>query len=127
MLIDSSAIVEILARRPLSNHLLARLDAASPPYFVTSLGLFDAMADLARAKVGMATPDAMRQARDAVAEFVVAVGAKEIPISADLGRRAMEIGIEGGGGVSRCFALACASAYRTILLTADVTEAARQP
>ncbi len=89
---------------------------------MTSLGLFDAMADLARAKVGRATPDAMRQAREAVAEFVVAVGAKEIPISADLGRRAMEIGIEGGGGASRCFALACASAYRTILLTADVRK-----
>ncbi len=119
MLIDSSAIVEILARRPLAGRLLARLDAAAPPFFVTPLGLFDAVGDLARAKAGMATAEAMRQARDAVAEFVAAVGAKEIPISADLGRRAIEIGLEQGGSGSRCFALACARAYRTSLLTAD--------
>ena len=119
MLIDSSAIVEILARRPLSDRLLARLEAASPPFYVTPIGLFDAVEHLARAKAGMATPEAMRQAREAVAEFMAAVGAKEIPISADLGRRAIEIGIEEGGGGSRCFALACARAYRTVLLTTE--------
>ena len=121
MLIDSSAIVEILARRPLSDRLLARLDAASPPFFVTPLGLFDAIEELARVKAGMATSEAMRQAREAVAEFVVAVGAKEIPISADLGRRAIEIRIEDGGSVSRCFAVACARAYRTVLLSTEFT------
>ena len=119
MLIDSSAIVEILARRPLAGRLLARLDAAAPPFFVTPLGLFDAVEELARAKAGMATAAAMRQAREAVAEFVAAVGAREIPISADLGRRAIDIGIEAGGSGSRCFALACARAYRTPLLTPE--------
>ena len=127
MLIDSSAIVEILARGPLSDRLLARLDAASPPFFVTPIGLFDAVEDLARAKAGLATPGAMRQAREAVAEFVAAVGAKEIPISADLGRRAIDIGIEEGGRGSRCFALACARAYRTPLLTADDAAPEQHP
>lgn len=127
MLIDSSAIVEILARHPMAEALLARLEAAEPPFFVMPLGLFDAVEDLARAKAGMATADAMRQARDAVAEFVAAVGAKEIPISADLGRRAIDIGIAEGGSGSRCFALACARAYRTPLLTADRPGTARQP
>ena len=119
MLIDSSAIVEILARRPLAACLLARLDAAAPPFFVTPLGLFDAVEALALIKAGVATADAMRQAREAVAEFVAAVGAKEIPISADLGRRAIDIGIAEGGSGSRCFALACSRAYRTPLLTAE--------
>ncbi len=119
MLIDSSAIVEILARRPLAGRLLARLDAAAPPFFVTPLGLFDAVEDLARAKSGAVSTDARRQAREAVAEFVAAVGAKEIPISADLGRRAIDIGIAEGGSGSLCFALACSRAYRTPLLTAE--------
>ena len=127
MLIDSSAIVEILARRPLAQRLLARLDAATPPLFVTPLGLFEAVEDLARAKAGMASAEAMRRAREAVAEFVSALGAKEIPISADLGRRAIDIGIEEGGSGSRCFALACARAYRTPLLAADDAGTARQP
>lgn len=119
MLIDSSAIVEILARRPLAACLLTRLDAAAPPFFVTPLGLFDAVEAIARVKAGVANADAMRQAREAVAEFVAAVGAKEIPISADLGRRAIDIGIAEGGSGSRCFALACSRAYRTPLLTAE--------
>ena len=127
MLIDSSAIVEILARRPDADRLLARLDAAVPPFFVTPFGLFDAVEGLARVKARRVTSAAMRQAREAVLEFIVAIGAKEIPISADLGRRATDIAVEEGGSASRCFGLACSRAYRTPLLTADDAASARQP
>ncbi len=127
MLIDSSAIIEILARHPQADRLLARLDAGSRPFFVTPFGLFDAVEGLARIKAGRVTAAAMRQAREAVLEFIVAVGASEIPISADLGRRATDIGIEQGGSASRCFALACSRAYRTPLLTADEAASAQLP
>ena len=127
MLIDSSAIVEILARRPQTDRLLSQLEAAVPPFFVTPLGLLDAVEGLARARAGRVTVAAMRQAREAVLEFIVAIGAKEIPISADLGRRATDIAVEEGGSASRCFGLACSRAYRTPLLTADGAVTAQQP
>ncbi len=122
MLIDGSAIVAILARRPGSEELLARLDAATPPFFTTPLATVAAVRDLAAVKAeatGAALlPDLLDQARDAVAAFGMALDLREVPITADLGRRATERMVAGGEEPGRCISAACATAYRVPLLAA---------
>ena len=122
MLIDGSAIVAILARQPGSDELLARLDAATPPFFTTPLATLAAVRDLAVVKAGATgaalIPDLLAQARDAVAEFGTALGLREVPITADLGRRATDHMVAGGEEPGRCMSAACAAAYRVPLLAA---------
>ena len=120
MLIDASAIVAILARGSGSGSLLARLDEAGGPFLTTPVALVGAVAGLAAVKAqGRAvTPAQIAQARDAVAEFAAALGLREVPVSADLGRRAIARMVEDGGEPGRCLAEACAAAYRVPLLAA---------
>ena len=124
MLIDGSAAAAILARRPGAEALLARLDAAGGPFLATPPGLAEAVAALARFKAGggAVTPALLGQARDAVAEFAVALGLREVPVSADLGRRAVERMVARGGAPGRCLSEACAAAYRVPVLAADDIE-----
>lgn len=120
MMVDASAIVAILARRPGSQALLARLDEAGGPFMATPLALLDATAALAVAKAGPTRVTALllEQARDAVAEFAAALGLREIPISADLGRRAMDRLVTKGGTPGGALTAAAAQAYRVPVLTA---------
>lgn len=115
MMIDASAIVAILARRSGSDALLARLDEARGPFLTTPVALLDAVAALALVK-GV-TP--LEQAREAVAEFSAALGLREVPISADLGRRAMDRLVAEGGSPGGALAAVVAQAYRVPLLVAD--------
>ena len=120
MMIDASAIVAILARRPGSEALLARLDAAGGPFLTTPPALLDAAAALALAKAGASrvTSATLGQAREAVAEFAAALGLREVPVSADLGRRAMDGLVARGGTPGRALTAAAAEAYRVPLLSA---------
>ena len=121
MIIDASAIVAVLLRRPGVEMLLDRLDAERPPHLVTPLALLDAIEGLARAKApdGVVTTQLLAGARAAVAEFAAALGLREAPVTAELGRRAGVILVEGRHGVARSLSEAAARAYRTDLLAVD--------
>ena len=122
MMLDASAIVAILARRPGSEALLARLDAHGGPFLATPAALLDAVAGLARAKAGAkagggpVTPGWHAGARDAVAEFAAALNLREVPVSADLGRRAADLLAAEGGAAGRALSRAAARAYRVPVL-----------
>ena len=77
------------------------------------------MAALTPAATGAAlVPDLLDQARDAVAEFGMALGLREVPVTADLGGRATERMVAGGGEPGHCISAACAASYRVPLLAA---------
>jgi ribonuclease VapC len=120
MMIDASAIVAILARRPGSKALLARLDEVGGPFMTTPVALLDAVAGLAlaKSKQGRVTSAMLEEAREAVAEFSSALGIREVPISADLGRRAADRLIAKGGSPGGALTAAAAQAYRVPLLSA---------
>ena len=120
MMIDASAIVAILARQAGCEALLARLDEAGGPFLTTPAALLDAVAGLALAKAGQerATSGMLEQAREAVVEFAAALGLREVPLSADLGRRAMDRLVATGGTPGSALTAAAAQAYRVPLLTA---------
>ena len=120
-MVDASAIVAILARHPGAEALLAQLDAHGGPFLATPMALLDAVAGLARAKAGggAVTPALLAAARDAVAEFAAALNLREVPVSADLGRRAADLLATEGGAPGRALSAAAARAYRVPLLEAD--------
>lgn len=121
MMIDASAMVVILARQPGAAALLARLDAHAGPFLTTPTALLEAVAGLAALKAGPGrpTPEVLAASREAVAEFAAALGLRDVPVSADLGRRAQDLLAEAGGDAGRALAAAAARAYRVPLLVAD--------
>jgi ribonuclease VapC len=128
--IDASAIVGILAGEEDADELERKLEIAAPPLHVSPMVVFEAVISLARAKAQgqkrsrKPTPGQIEQAQAAVTEFLAAVGAEEIMISADIGRIAIEASKRFGKVVGHpadlnfgdCFAYACAHAYRMPLL-----------
>jgi ribonuclease VapC len=120
-MIDASAIVAILARRPGSAALLVRLDAHAGPFLTTPTALLDAVAGLAALKAGPGgpTPEVLARSREAVVEFAAALALREVPVSADLGRRARDRLVEAGGDPGRALTAAAAQAYRVPLLAED--------
>ncbi|MGI3900086.1 MAG: type II toxin-antitoxin system VapC family toxin [Janthinobacterium lividum] len=114
MMIDASAIVAILARQPGCEALLVRLDESHGPFLTTPVALLDATAALALVK-GVT---ALELAREAVAEFSAALSLREVPISPDLGRRAMDRLVTTGGTPGGALTAVAAQAYRVPLLTA---------
>lgn len=130
MFLDASAIVAILARQPDAVSLMALLAAAGGKVYVSPISMVEAVLGLARAKTPSGqnvTPDRIIQAEAAVAEFISAIGAKEMVISMDVGRRALEAGRQYGKAAGRpaalnigdCLAYACAQSYRLPLLAKE--------
>ena len=60
--------------------------------------------------------DLLGAARDAVAEFAAALPSREVPVSADLGRRAADLLAAEGGDAGRALSRAAARAYRVPVL-----------
>ena len=127
MFLDASAIVAILNDEPNASEIKRRLDAAAGPFLVSPLALLESVTAIARARSAGAKPvDAktIMQAKAAVAAFVEDLGAREIIVSADIGRKAVEaagrygriVGHEAALNFGDCFAYACAKAYRAPLL-----------
>ncbi len=128
MYIDASAIVAILAEEKDARALAARIRAAEPPFYVSPLTLYEATVSLA-AKLALETGlpnnallvDRMQRA---VSEFIVSLGAKEILISGEIGRKAIEAAKLYGRAVGHaanlnfgdCFVYACAKSHRLRLL-----------
>jgi ribonuclease VapC len=128
MFLDASAIVAILNDEPGVEEIKRRLDAAAGPVLVSPLALFESTTAIARARsAGAKKPvdaKAIAQAKAVVAAFVEDLGAREIIISGDIGRKAVEaagrygkvVGHQAALNFGDCFAYACAKAYRAPLL-----------
>jgi ribonuclease VapC len=128
MFLDASAIVGILNDEPGADEIKRRLDTAAGPFLVSPLALFECVTALARARsAGAKKPvdaQAIARAKAVVAAFVEDLGAREIIISGDIGRKAVEaasrygkiVGHKAALNFGDCFAYACAKAYRAPLL-----------
>ena len=128
MYIDASAIVAILAEEEDAPAFAARLDAAPPPFYISPLTFYEATVSLAAKlarQTGLPNDSALiDRAQKAVAEFIVSLGVKEILISPDIGRKAIEaaklygrpVGHRANLNFGDCFVYACAKAYRLPVL-----------
>ena len=130
MFIDASAIVAILAREADADLLLGRIEAVGGPLHVSPLVRFEAAVSLARARSGVAggqsrpAAETIAAAGRLVDDFLDEIGAAEIPITNDIGDRALLAAMTFGKAVGHpadlnfgdCFAYACAKAHGVPLL-----------
>jgi ribonuclease VapC len=128
MFIDASAIVGILNDESDARQLERKLDAATTPLSVSPLAIFEAVMAIARERSAKGArrvdADFIARAEAGVLAFVEDIGAREIPITADIGRMAIQaagrygktIGHKAGLNFGDCFAYACAKAQGAPLL-----------
>ncbi len=131
MFLDASAIIAIIAKEPEEPLLAFRLKSASAPVLVSPLAIFEAVVGLARKKEkalggreARTPPELLAQTRRIVEMFLVEVGAREIDVDGDIGRRAQDACMTYGAAVGSpanlnfgdCFAYACAKAHKVPLL-----------
>ena len=126
MFLDASAIVAILNEEDEAADFLARLSRHSGRFYVSPLARFEACVALARAK---RDPRKSKHASIALAEaavddFIAALGAEEVAVTAEIGRAALGAAKTFGKFVGHpadlnfgdCFAYASAKAARAPLL-----------
>jgi ribonuclease VapC len=120
----------ILGREPGHEEIEKRMAEAEGQFFVSPLVKFEASVALARQKAMAKTPNAkpspelLRQAQGAVDAFVEDIGAEEVAISPEIGKRALDASAAYGKAVGHvadlnfgdCFAYACAKALDAALL-----------
>lgn len=131
MFIDASAIVSILGREPGYEEIQKRIASVSGALFVSPLVKFEASVGLARQKAmtgksieSKPSPDLLRQAQRAVEAFVEDLGAIEVTVTAEIGRRAIDASAVYGKAIGHvadlnfgdCFAYACAKTLEVALL-----------
>ena len=131
MYIDASAIVAILGEENDAADLLARLDSSSSQFLVSPHTIYEAVISLARKKAdesGMkgkpVSVHFIETSQSAVARFLEDFSIKEITISADIGRKAIDaakrygkvVGHKADLNFGDCFAYAGAKAYGVPLL-----------
>lgn len=117
MFLDASAIVGIIAREDDAGALAARIEEAESVY-TSPMAAYEAMLGVARA-CNMTIADAGK----AFDRFVAAIPAEIIPITAEIGRIAVDAFERFGRGrhparlnMGDCFAYACARALDVPLL-----------
>jgi ribonuclease VapC len=130
MFVDASVIVAILGREPDHEEIRKRLASLNGPFFVSPLVKFEASTAIARQKAARGAASAkpsvelMRQAQSAVDAFIEELGADEVAISTEIGRRALDASMTYGRVVGHiaalnfgdCFAYACAKTLNVALL-----------
>jgi ribonuclease VapC len=130
MFVDASAIVAILGREPGFREIEKWLGAGDGRVFVSPLVKFEASVALARQKARAkgtnvkASPELLRGAQRAVDAFVEDLGAEEVAITPEIGRRALDAGATYGKAVGHpadlnfgdCFAYACAKQLGVALI-----------
>lgn len=128
MFIDASAIVAIITYEDDRDVLLRRLDASKTPRYVAPTTVWESAMAIAAISAKLADEPLraghIQAARAAVAEFLQVADAKEIVVTADIGRKALDVAEQYGKRVRHpaqlnfgdCFAYACAKAYRVPLL-----------
>jgi ribonuclease VapC len=128
MYLDASAIVAILGGELDGPELSGRINAGGTALYVSPLTLYEATgsltAKLAR-ETGLKNDAALiGRAQAAISEFIASVGAKEIAISPEIGRAALDAAKRYGKSVGHpaqlnfgdCFAYACARSQNVPLL-----------
>ena len=129
MFIDASVIVAILGREPGYQEIEKRIVEADGRFFVSPLVKFEASLSLARQKAMLTSrakpsSELLRLAQEAIDAFVEDIGAEEVAISPEIGRRALDASASYGKAVGHaadlnfgdCFAYACAKALNVPLL-----------
>ena len=129
MFIDASAIVAILNQEPPRDALISCIERAAGPMIVSPIVRFEAIVSLARARaqasgVGGSTAQMFAQASAAVDLFLEEIEAEEMPVTPEVGRRAVAAGARYGKVTGHpaalnfgdCFAYACARAREQPLL-----------
>jgi ribonuclease VapC len=119
MFIHASAIIAILNGESDAGELTQRLAGSSTSAHVSPLAIFEAANGLARAKSpknAKPTPELLEKAEAAVAAFARGLAAKEMPVTPEIGKIALDasrrfgkaVGHEADLNFGDCFAYACA-------------------
>jgi ribonuclease VapC len=130
MFLDASVIVAILGREPGYEEIEKRLSVSDVAFFVSPLVKFEASVALARQKAFVAklntgpSPALLQQAELAVEAFVEDLGAQEVSISPEIGKKAINASVAYGKALGHiadlnfgdCFAYACAKVLGVALL-----------
>jgi ribonuclease VapC len=130
MFLDASVIVAILGREPGYEEIEKRLSVSDVAFFVSPLVKFEASVALARQKTFVAklntrpSPALLQQAELAVEAFVEDLGAQEVSISPEIGKKAISASVAYGKAVGHvadlnfgdCFAYACAKVLGVVLI-----------
>ncbi|MBI1866824.1 MAG: type II toxin-antitoxin system VapC family toxin [Methylocystis sp.] len=128
MYIDASAIIAILNREAGSERLTTAIDNGRGKLLISPLTIFEATVGLAKARIGDAgrktTPAELELACAAIRAFIEANTLREIDITSDIGKRAIEAAARYGKAVGHpadlnfgdCFAYACAKVHHMPLL-----------
>jgi ribonuclease VapC len=130
MFLDASVIVAILGREPGYEEIEKRLSVSDVAFFVSPLVKFEASVALARQKTFVAklntrpSPALLQQAELAVEAFVEDLGAQEVSISPEIGKKAISASVAYGKAVGHvadlnfgdCFAYACAKVLGAVLI-----------
>lgn len=129
MFVDASVIVAILALEPGHEEIEKRM-AGVEQFLISPIVKFEASVSLARKKALAKAPHVkpssklLQQAQDAVDAFIKGIGAQEMAISPEIGRRALDASATYGKVVGHvadlnfgdCFAYACAREFNVPLL-----------
>lgn len=127
MFIDASAIISILRGEADADALTQKLAWSSTQAHVSPLVVYEAVNGLARAKSrknAKPTPELLEQAEAAIAAFTRGLVAKEMPVTPEIGKIALEASRRFGKSVGHkadlnfgdCFAYACAKSAGIPLL-----------
>lgn len=127
MFVDASVIVAILNQEPGWEELVKQFTSGAGERYVSPLVRFEAVMSLARARAGdgrKPTPELVLQVGQVVDDFALEIDAREIPISDEIGRAAVDAAARYGKAVGHpadlnfgdCFAYACAKTLRAKLV-----------
>ncbi len=130
MFVDASAIVAVLNQEPGWPELVKRLDEAEGRCIVSPLVRFEATLSLARAAAAAATkgarpkPELIATAAELVDELIDTIGARDVPITNEIGKAAVDAAMSYGKIVGHpaalnfgdCFAYACAKSNEVGLI-----------
>ena len=123
LFIDASVAVSIITNEPDCAALMERLDREGGPYYVSAIMRLEATLSVARRLAGKdnpTTPEMFETARSLVEQFIADLEAREVPVSGDVGTKAVEAAQRFGKIINHpaklnmgdCFSYACARAYR---------------
>jgi ribonuclease VapC len=126
MFLDASVIVAIITREPGWEEIVKRLEGAEREFEVSPVVRFEAVLGIARK---LQPPDkpkskqAVAAANAAVAEFLSAIGARELAVTTEIGEIAIEAAMTYGKAVGHpadlnfgdCFSYACAKSLNIAL------------
>lgn len=124
LFIDASVAVAIITREHDGVALMERLEEEGGPFYVSAVMRLEATLSVARRLAGKdnpTTPQMFATARSLVEQFIADLEAREVPVSGDIGTKAVEAAQQFGKIINHaaklnlgdCFSYACARAYRT--------------